>query len=138
MKTTAIYLFSCVLLTLGLMSCEVTTAHLTDLSVCTSLSENLCAADMPVISTDAEELVVSCKLKNAPPATEVTFTWVYYGDTRIEIDAVTLNSGNEGSELDLHSTLSRPTNGWPIGTYEVVAKILSADKEPIVKQFTIQ
>lgn len=139
MKTIPSYYFlTFTLMSLTLLGCEVSTARLTDAKVCTTLTDNLCAEDMPVISADAAELVASCKLKNAPPETEVTFTWIYYGENKIEIDAVTLNSGNEGSSMDLHSTLSRPHNGWPAGVYEVAMKILSGDKEPVIKQFSIQ
>lgn len=138
MKITTLYLLLFTMIILGLNSCEVSTARLTDPKVCTSLIEDLCESDMPEISPQASELVASCKLKNAPADTKVKFTWMYYGETKITIDNVTFDSGNEGINLNLNSTLSRPTNGWPKGVYEVEMKILIENKKPLIKQFTIK
>ena len=138
MKTfTGFYLMMTVVLA-AFYGCEVSTARLTDPKVCTSLTGDLCQEDMPEISAQSGELVASCKLKNAPPNTKVKFTWMYYGETKITIDDVTLDSGNEGTSMNLNSTLSRPNNGWPIGVYEVQMQILIENKKPLVKQFTIE
>lgn len=138
MKITKLYLLFFAMIILGLNSCEVSTARLTDPKVCTSLTEDLCENDMPEISTQAGELAASCKLKNAPPNTKVKFTWMYYGETKITIDDVTFDSGSEGTSLNLNSTLSRPNNGWPKGVYEVEMQILIENKKPLIKQFTIK
>lgn len=138
MKTfTGFYLMMAVVLA-TFYGCEVSTARLTDPKICTSLAGDLCQEDIPKISSQAGELVASCKLKNAPPETKVKFTWMYYGDTKITIDDVTLDSGNEGTTMNLNSTLSRPYNGWPKGVYEVEMRILIDDKKPLIKQFTIE
>jgi hypothetical protein len=136
-KTTRCFL-AISMMALIISGCEVSTARLTDPLVCTALAGDLCKEDMPNISAQARELVASCKLKNAPPETKVKFTWIFYGETKITIDEVTFNSGNEGTSLNLNSTLSRPYNGWPIGVYEVEMKILIENKKPLIKQFTIE
>jgi hypothetical protein len=138
MKITTVYLLFFAMMFSILSSCEVSTARLTDPRVCTSLTQDLCSNDMPEISVQADSLVASCKLKNAPPDTKVKFTWMYYGETKITIDDVTFDSGNEGTNLNLNSTLSRPANGWPKGVYEVEMKILIENKKPLIKQFTIK
>ena len=106
--------------------------------MCTSLSEDLCPQDFPVISAEAGQLFASCKIKNAPAETKVKFTWLYYGETKITIDEITFDTKDMGTNLNLHSSLSRPNNGWPKGVYEVEMRILVGDKKPLVKQFTIE
>ncbi len=138
MKIAIVYLLFCTMMFSILSSCEVSTARLTDPMVCNSLTQDLCSTDMPEISVQADSLVASCKLKNAPPDTKVKFTWMYYGEDKITIDDVTYDSGNEGTNLNLNSTLSKPANGWPKGVYEVEMKILIDNKKPLIKQFTIK
>ncbi len=118
--------------------CSFSTANLVEPKVCTSLSEDLCSQDNPIISADANQLFASCKIKNAPPETKVKYTWLYYGETKIKIDEITFDTEDKGTNLNLHSSLSRPYNGWPKGVYEVEMQILEGDKKPIVKQFTIE
>lgn len=120
--------------------CEfnVSTAKVTNAKVCTSLSGNLCDKDHPVISTNAAEIYVSCNLKYAISDTKVKFSWYYFGDTKIEIDNVVLNTGDATGNLELHSSLSRPTNGWPKGVYEVVVQVQTDNAEPVVKQFSLE
>lgn len=118
--------------------CEFSTASISDVKVCTSMNGNICSNDNDVISGNPAAIYVSCKLKYAPEATDVKFTWYYYGQTKFQIAEVSMNSGSKGSNLDLHSNLSRPNNGWPSGDYEVVIQIMVEGKDPIVKKFTIQ
>lgn len=119
-------------------SCEFSTANLVDPKVCIELNEDLCKQDNPIISADVKQLFASCKIKNAPPETQVKFTWMFYGETKIKIDEVTFNSKDLGTNLNLHSSLNRPFNGWPKGVYEVEMQIVNADKEPLIKQFRIE
>ncbi|MCF8234422.1 MAG: hypothetical protein K9G67_03840 [Bacteroidales bacterium] len=125
---------------LMLTSCnlEFTTANIADVKVCDELNGNLCNSDHAVLSTTANQISTSCKLKNAPPNTMVTFTWKYLENNPIIIDEVTVNSGDEGSNLDLNSTLSRPNNGWPRGKYAVEIRIGEKDKSPEIKNFEIR
>jgi hypothetical protein len=120
--------------------CEfnVSTAKVADAKICTSLSGDLCNNDNPVISPNTREIYASCLLKNATENTKVKFSWVYYGNTKIDIDNVTLNSGNKIGNLNLHSSLSRPTKGWPKGEYEVVIQVQTDNAEPVTKQFSIK
>lgn len=120
--------------------CEfnVSTAKVSDVKVCTTLSGDLCNADIPVLSTSTNDVFVSCELKNSMEETKVKFTWLYYGDTKMEIDNVVINTGDRIGNLNMHSSLSRPTNGWPIGVYEVVVQVQTDNADPVVKQFSIK
>ena len=119
-------------------SCSFSTANLVDPKVCTSLDGDLCQQDNPVLSTNVNQLFASCEIKNAPVETKVKFTWFYYGETKIKIDEITFNTENKGTNLNLHSSLSRPYNGWPKGVYEIEMLILVDGKKPIIKQFSIE
>lgn len=120
--------------------CEfnVSTAKVANVKVCTALSGELCNSDNPVLSTATNDIFVSCVLKNSIADTKVKFTWLYYGDTKIEIDNVVLNTGDRIGKLNLHSSLSRPNNGWPIGVYEVVVQVQTDNAKPVVKQFSVE
>jgi hypothetical protein len=120
--------------------CEfnVSTAKVTDVKICTALADGLCDNDNPVLSTAAMDIFASCILKHSVAETRVKFTWFYYGETKIEIDNVELNTGDKIGNLNLHSSLSRPNNGWPIGVYEVVIEVQTDNADPVVKQFSIE
>lgn len=123
-----------------LSGCEfsVTTAHVENVKICNTANGNKCPSDNPNFATNTPEIFLSCQLKNAPQDTKVQFAWYYNGQKKILIDAVKVNTGDRTGTLDLHSSLSRPNNGWPRGEYEVVISIVDTDKEPVVKKFAVQ
>lgn len=134
------YLLVVIVATSFIASCnfELTTANVDDIKICDNLSGSLCDSDNAILSTAVDAISVSCKLKNAPENTMVTFTWKYIENDPLVIDEVIVNSGNKGTNLDLNSTLSRPYNGWPKGKYEVVISIGENDSSPETKKFEIQ
>lgn len=115
---------------------EVSTARINDIKICANLSGDLCDQDLPVFHPNDPQLVVSCKLNNAPSDTEVTFVWKYVEGEEIIIDQAILNSSDYGTDVDMHSTLSKPNNGWPVGKYQV--EILLGNDTPLVKTFKVQ
>lgn len=119
-------------------SFNVTTANIDNVKMCTSINNNQCSSDNPNFKSNTREIFISCNLNNAPNNTEVEFAWFYYGQKKISIDAVKLNSGDKIGTINLQSSLSRPNNGWPLGEYEVVITILGTEKEPVVKKFSVQ
>ncbi len=133
-------LISVFFLLLFLSACEfnVSTARITDVKMCTRISNNQCASDNPTFTRSTPEIYISCHLKNAPENTKVRFDWNYYGQKKFTIRSVELNSGNRTGTLNLQSSLSRPNNGWPVGEYEVVITLVGLDKDPVVKKFTVQ
>ncbi|MBN2638155.1 MAG: hypothetical protein JXR65_03590 [Bacteroidales bacterium] len=123
-----------------LSGCEfsATSAHVENVKVCVQGNSNKCNADNPNFSNTTPGILLSCELKNSPENTKVQFAWYYIGQKKILIDAVTVDTGNRFGTLNLHSSLSKPTNGWPKGEYEVVITIVDTKKEPVVKKFTVQ
>jgi len=117
---------------------DLNSAHIENVKTCTSAIDSQCTNDQTFFQTNSPQIVVSCELKNPPADTKVEFTWNYLSDGIIEIDAVTLSSGDNVGTVNMHSSLSRPNNGWPIGDYEVVIKILDTDKEPTIKKFYVK
>lgn len=123
-----------------LTSCEfeVTTAHIKDVKTCVYISGDLCDQENSVFNPNDPQIYVSCKLRNAPENTLVTFVWTYVEGNPIVIDEITLNSSDYGINVDMNSSLSRPNNGWPKGNYEVVIKIGDNDGSPKVKTFKVR
>ena len=121
----------------GTCQCSISTAKISDAKVCTSLTGNLCDQDFPVISSSVNEIFASCILKYAVAETKVKFSWMYYGDTKFEINHVVLDTGDKTGNLELYSNLSRPNNGWPKGVYEVVIQVQTDNAKPLVKQFEV-
>jgi hypothetical protein len=133
-----ISLFASLSLVLFITACSLTTANIDDVKVCTSITDNQCLADNSLFTTNTPEIYISCHLNNAPENTEVEFAWFYLGQEKMAIDAVKLSSGSNIGTLNLQSSLSKPTNGWPQGDYEVVLSIVGFDIDPIVKKFSVQ
>ncbi len=125
---------------LVLNSCEfeVTTAHVKDIKLCNEIYGTFCDNDQTVFNPGDPEIILSCKLKNAPENTHVVFTWKYMEEPPVVIDQITLNSADKGTTLDLKSSLSRPNNGWPKGKYAVEIGIGDNDDSPKVKHFEVR
>ncbi len=121
----------------GGCQCNVSTAKVSDAKICSSLTGNLCNQDFPVLSSSTPTIYASCLLKYASENTKVKFSWMYYGDTKFEINNIILDTGEKSGDLELHSNLERPDNGWPTGVYEVVIQIQTDNAKPLVKQFNI-
>ena len=132
--------FVAIALLIFISSCEFnfSTANIDDVKMCTSINDNQCPSDNPNFSPGTPEIFISCHLNNAPENTEVEFAWFYYGQEKIAIDAVKLNSGDQIGTLNLQSSFTRPNNGWPVGEYEVVITILGTEKEAVIKKFSVQ
>jgi hypothetical protein len=116
---------------------EFSTANVSDIQICDQLQGQLCGADNASLFANTPQICVSCKLKNAPQDTKVKFVWKYLEGDPVVIDEVILNTADKGMSLDLHSTLSRPYNGWPKGKYAVEVSIGENGDSPKVKRFEI-
>jgi len=117
---------------------DLNSANIQNVQLCENLAGDLCGGDQTFFQTNSPQIVVSCELKNPPTDTKVEFTWNYLSNGITKIDAVTLNSGDHIGTVNMHSSLSRPNNGWPVGDYEVVIRILDTDKEAISKKFYVK
>lgn len=116
-----------------------TTANITD----TVMAKGVDTEKRPVnptstFTTDVPEIYCSAKMNNAPADTKVTGKWIYISGeikdtTNYEIDSATL--AIEGTRY-FKMSLSKPTNGWPKGSYKLV--LLIDGKESVSVPFTIQ
>ncbi len=141
MKKSIFILFCSICISLLFSACEInlSTARITDVKMCTSLSDNQCLADNNSFTTNEAEIYISCTLKNAPENTDVQFSWLYMAQQDpFTIDQVVLSSGDQLGSLQLQSSLSKPNNGWPRGAYEVQIQIMGTEKAVIVKQFIVE
>jgi hypothetical protein len=118
--------------------CNVSTAKVSDAKICDSMTEGVCEQDMPELLVSTPKIFVSCRLKYAVSNTKVKYSWMYYGETKIEIDTVIYDTGDRIGNLDLYSSLSKPANDWPKGVYEVIIQIQTDNAKPLVKQFNIK
>ena len=118
---------------------EVTTAHIENITICTTLDGETCESNNPIISPSDPNIYVSCELQNAPQNTLITFIWKYTdGEDPIIIDEIILNSSDIGVNVNLNSSLSRPYNGWPIGRYEVEVSIDGDENDTLIKYFEVR
>lgn len=117
---------------------DLDSTHVEEVKICSQIVGNQCPSDEPVFEVNTPQIVVSCKLGNPAPDSKVEFAWYYKTDGEVKIDAVILSSGDHIGTLEMHSSLSRPNNGWPAGDYEVVIKIMDTEKEPIIKKFYVR
>jgi len=137
-KFFSLILLASSVLMLASCECSISTAKLTDAKICTALNGTQCSQDNPMISGQPEMIYASCLLKYAVSDTKVKFTWFYYGDSKIEVASVILNTGERSGTVELYSNLSRPDRGWPNGVYEVLIELQTDNGKPLTKQFTVQ
>ena len=122
-------------------SVNVSTANLSGAKMCEALNNDECSIDNPVFAQNSKSINLSVTLNNAPEDTKVDFTWYAIDSVRIKISEVTADVSsvqNSGSTYILHSTIEMPESGWPIGEYEVEAKIKTDNAKPLVKKFSVK
>lgn len=112
-------------------ACNVSTANLSDVRICTSLnSDGECNADTPTLPGTSSVIYASAKLKNAPSGTKVTFMWKKgsedMGTANVETGSGTVNS------------TFKPNGPLEPGKYTVTVKLESTNSTPITKEFTIE
>lgn len=137
-------LTAAVVLTLALLlnACNFnfSTASVTNVSLCDAPdATGNCPADKAQFSPDAPMFYLSCNLNFAPEDTQVKFQWYNTDGQRYLIDEATLRAGDvgSGSTFNVHANLSKPTNGWPKGNYEVVVSLNTDNFQPITKTFKV-
>jgi len=127
------------LLAISLTACEVTTASLSEATMCRSVDSDMRPVDATdIFTTDIPEIFCSVKLSSAPPDTEVKAEWIYVqgeleGTENYLIDDYTLTA--EGT-LYLGFSLIEPDAGWPKGEYKVILYV--DGKEKLSVPFTVQ
>lgn len=111
--------------------CNVSTAKLSDVSVCSSVgSDGLCDGSKSTFSQDAGQIFCTANLKNAPSDTKVTFTWKKDGEQVATADVSTSSGTVKG-------TLTSGGSFAP-GSYSVTVKINTDNSEPVTKEFKVE
>ena len=127
------------LLAISLTACEVTTASLSEATMCLSVDNDMRPIDATdIFATDTPEIFCSVKLSSAPPDTEVKAEWIYVqgeleGTENHLIDDYSLTA--EGT-LYIGFSLTEPDAGWPKGEYKVILYVDGTEKLSV--PFTVQ
>jgi len=135
MKTKILTLFlvaGCVFLMAS--SCEVTTANLTDVAMCSETQEFKCAEETDTFATTTPIIYCTAVLNNAVEGTQVTASWYYLEEGETFIDAAAIEASDP--TMDLEFSLSKPTNDWPVGNYRVDLQVGS--EAPVSTEFEVQ
>jgi len=143
MKKSPLFIASIVvaslLFAISLTACEVTTASLSEATMCLSVDSDMRPVDATdIFATDTPEIFCSVKLSSAPSDTDVKAEWIYVqgeleGMENYLIDDYTLTA--EGT-IYLGFSLTEPDDGWPIGEYKVILYVDGEEKLSV--PFTVQ
>jgi hypothetical protein len=119
------------------VGCSVTTASLSEATMCTNVDEDGRPIDATdVFAVDTPEIFCSVKLSHAPPDTEVKAEWIYVeGEADVTdyfIDDYTLTA--DGTLYLSFSLVS--SDLWPRGDYKVVLYV--DGKEKLSVPFTVE
>ena len=111
-------------------SCSVSTANLSGVKLCSSLSGTECGGDVSSFPADVPVIYCSASVNNAPSQTKVLIEWKH-GSESLGTMEREIESGY------IHATL-KPNSTLAPGQYSVTLKIASDNSTPITKQFTLE
>ncbi len=128
---TAVVLVSLVsFLTLFTTSCNVSTANLSDVKLCSSLSGNTCGEDVTKFGSDVSAIHCTANLNNAPAKTKVMFNWKKDGEG--------IGNAEVEAESGYVSSTFTPSEPMPPGKYSVTVKIETDNSKPVTKEFVVE
>jgi hypothetical protein len=111
-------------------SCNVSTANLSDVKVCSSLNGSECNGDVASLPGDVPVIYCSANLKNAPSKTKVTFEWKHESES--------MGTAEVETESGIVNSTFKPNANLEPGKYSVIVKIATDNAAPISKEFTIE
>lgn len=111
-------------------ACNVSTANLSDVKLCSEKSDGGCSSDASTFPVSTATLYCSAVLKNAPSGTKVTFEWKHEGKELGHADVET-SGGSVVGNMSINGALEP-------GKYSVTVKLNSDNSTPITKQFTLE
>lgn len=111
-------------------ACNVSTANLSDVKLCSEKSGDGCASDVSTFPVSTATLYCSAVLKNAPSGTKVTFEWKHESNVLGHAD-VESTGGSVIGNMSINGALEP-------GKYSVTVKLNSDNSTPITKQFTLE
>ena len=110
-----------IVFTIMLCSCSfsVTTANLQNIQTASQIdSNNKPVTVTGVFGTTAPYIYLTGAINNAPQGTKVRADWIYTeAEPDISIDSAVLTTVIANDSFSFN--LSKPTNNWPVGKYEV-------------------
>ncbi|MFZ4591913.1 MAG: hypothetical protein ACOYN6_13005 [Ignavibacteria bacterium] len=111
------------------LSCNVSTANLSDVKLCSSLSVNVCDNDVSAFPSNVAAIYCTANLNNAPSKTKVIFEWKQEGESigKTEVEA----------ESGYVSSTFKPETPLPPGKYSITVKIATDNSKPITKEYTV-
>ena len=121
-----IVVFFAVLIT----SCNVSTANLSDVKLCSSLNGNTCGEDVAKFSSDVSAIHCTANLNNAPAKTKVMFNW--------KKDNEGIGNAEVEAESGYVSSTFTPAEPLPPGKYSVTVKIETDNSKPVTKEFVVE
>ncbi len=113
-----------------LPACNVSTANLSDVKLCSEKTDGGCSSDASAFPVSTAALYCSAVLKNAPSGTKVTFEWKHDGKELGHAD-VESTGGVVYGNMNINGVLEP-------GNYSVTVKLNSDNSTPITKQFTLE
>ncbi len=117
----AIVIIAVCVITMALCACtiSVTTANLQNVQTASQVdSSNKPVNVTSSFTTTAPYIYVTGVAANAPEGTKIRADWIYTEtDPDTSIDSVTLSTTEISTSFKF--SLSKPTNNWPKGKYEV-------------------
>ncbi len=114
-----------------LPACNVSTANLSDVKLCTSKgSSGDCQSDMAKFPADVQVIYCTASVNNAPEHTKITFEWKKGSESMGKADVET-SSGVVSSNFSPNAVLEP-------GTYSCTVKINTDNAKPVTKEFTIE
>jgi len=119
-----------------LTACDFTSAKLEDVVVSAGVDKSNLPLDVTdVFEVDSSVIYVTGSAQNVPDGTTVSIEWIYLEtDPETLIDSVDLVI--EDTNTDFAFSLTKPTNGWPVGEYEAVLYI--DDELQLSVTFTVE
>jgi hypothetical protein len=119
----------------SLFACEmsVTTARLSNLQLCSELTEKgACVQDVNEFEMQPDTIYVTGSLSNAPKGTEIRYYWYQILDDEVFLlDSVSYKSQNSAEIVRSFIT----TANLALGKYRVAAKIIADNREQWVRDF---
>jgi len=111
-------------------ACNVSTANLSDVKLCTEKTDAGCSSDASTFPVTSAAVYCSAVLKNAPTGTKVTFEWKHDGKELGHAD-VESTGGSVIGNMNINGALEP-------GKYSVTVKLNSDNSIPITKEFTLE
>lgn len=128
----SVFVFAFLGVVIGMLpACNVSTANLSDVKLCTSKgSDGDCADDNSKFPADVQVIYCSASVNNAPANTKVTFEW--------KQGSQSLGKANVETSSGIISSNFTPNTAMEPGTYSCTVKIETDNAKPVTKEFTVE